>query len=63
MEARSPSPIERPFQREVTVTDPVDSFFGRDAQQGLALFDLMSRRYDVVAANPPYMAQRIWELS
>ena len=40
------------------MSDPVQRFFGRDAGQGIALFDLLDRRYDVVTANPPYMGSK-----
>ncbi|MGA2451623.1 MAG: N-6 DNA methylase, partial [Polyangiaceae bacterium] len=33
-------------------------FFGEAAGKGLSLVDLVARRYDVVAANPPYMGSR-----
>ena len=46
------------FRQEATVSDPVQRFFGRDASQCLALFDLTARRYDVIAANPPYMGSK-----
>jgi hypothetical protein len=47
--------LNKHFQEEAAVSEPVQRFFGRDARQGLALFDVLSRRYDVVAANPPYL--------
>ena len=47
--------LKQHFQQEASVADPVQGFFGRNAELGLALFDLLSRRYDVVAANPPYI--------
>ena len=50
--------LQHHFRQEATVSDPVQAFFGRDAGQGLALFDLLARRYDIVAANPPYMGSR-----
>jgi hypothetical protein len=43
------------FRQEAAVADPIQAYFGVDAEQGLALFELLSRRYDVVAANPPYL--------
>lgn len=43
------------FMEEAERTSPVERFFAQSAVQGLSLFDLLSRRYDVVAANPPYM--------
>ena len=43
------------FAAEAERATPVEVFFSRSAGLGLRLFDLLSRRYDVVAANPPYM--------
>jgi hypothetical protein len=35
-----------------------ESLFTGEATKGLQVLDLMMRRYDVVAANPPYMSRR-----
>ena len=35
-----------------------ESYFGSETSKGLRLLDLMSRRYDVVFTNPPYMSNR-----
>lgn len=43
------------FQDEAEKALPTEAFFSQSAVRGLALFDLLARRYDVVAANPPYM--------
>jgi len=43
------------FQEEAQATDLSTALFGAQAEKGLGLIDLLSRRYDVVAANPPYM--------
>ncbi|HMD50760.1 MAG TPA: hypothetical protein VKG79_16730, partial [Bryobacteraceae bacterium] len=43
------------FEQEAEAADSVRAFFGASARKGLALFDLLARRYDIVAANPPYM--------
>jgi hypothetical protein len=43
------------FQDEAEKASPAELFFSQSAVKGLALFDLLGRRYDVVAANPPYM--------
>ncbi|MGE0827630.1 MAG: hypothetical protein AB7P18_36585 [Candidatus Binatia bacterium] len=43
------------FGAEAEAADPVHAFFSQSAEKGLVLFDLLSRRYDIVAANPPYM--------
>ena len=46
------------FEQEAEAADPVRAFFGASARKGLALFDLFARRYDIVAANPPYMGSK-----
>lgn len=46
------------FQDEAEKALPTEVFFSRSAVKGLALFDLLARRYDVVAANPPYMGSK-----
>ncbi|MBI4602616.1 MAG: hypothetical protein HY721_11715, partial [Planctomycetes bacterium] len=46
------------FASEAEAADPAQAFFGRSAGKALGLFDLLSRRYDVVAANPPYMGSK-----
>lgn len=43
------------FHDEAVSADAGAAWFGRSAGKGLKLFELLSRRYDVVAANPPYM--------
>ncbi len=43
------------FAAEAQAADLSQAFFGRSAEKGVRLFDLLARRYDVVAANPPYM--------
>lgn len=43
------------FQFEAEKALPTEAFFSQSAVKGLELFDLLARRYDVVAANPPYM--------
>jgi SAM-dependent methyltransferase len=35
-----------------------DQFLGYEASAGFKLLDVLSRRYDVVAANPPYMGSK-----
>jgi hypothetical protein len=35
----------------------VNAFFSQNAGKGVRLFELLSKRYDVVAANPPYMCR------
>lgn len=43
------------FTAEAEAADLVNAFFSRNAGKGVRLFELLSKRYDVVAANPPYM--------
>lgn len=46
------------FMEEFASTDFSSLFFGETAGKGLSLFDFLSRRYDVVATNPPYMGSK-----
>jgi hypothetical protein len=46
------------FQEEFVSADFSSRFFGETAGKGLSLFDFLSRRYDVVATNPPYMGSK-----
>ena len=46
------------FEAEATAADLTQAFFSQAAGRGLALFDLLERRYDVVVANPPYMGSK-----
>jgi hypothetical protein len=46
------------FNAEATAEDLSERFFGEAGEKGLSLLDLLSRRYDVVAANPPYMGSK-----
>jgi hypothetical protein len=46
------------FQAEFSSADFSSRFFGEAAGKGLSLFDFLSRRYDVVATNPPYMGSK-----
>jgi len=43
------------FTAEAEAADLVNAFFSQNAGKGVRLFELLSKRYDVVAANPPYM--------
>lgn len=49
--------LKEHFRQEVVVSDPVQAFFGNDAGQSLRVFELLARRYDVVAGNPPYLGR------
>ncbi len=46
------------FRDEAEKALPTEAFFSQSAVKGLALFNLLARRYDVVAANPPYMGSK-----
>lgn len=46
------------FNAEAAGDDLSERFFGEAGEKGLSLLDLLSRRYDVVAANPPYMGSK-----
>jgi len=46
------------FREEFVSADFSTCFFGETAGKGLSLFDFLSRRYDVVATNPPYMGSK-----
>ena len=46
------------FEEEFGSEDFSSRFFGETAEKGLSLFDFLSRRYDVVATNPPYMGSK-----
>ena len=35
-----------------------ESYFGNETNKGLRLLDIMTRRYDVLFTNPPYMSNR-----
>lgn len=50
--------LKEHFHDEAEKASPTESFFSQSAMKGLALFDLLARRYDVVAANPPYMGSK-----
>jgi hypothetical protein len=45
------------FEDEAT-TGGVSAFFGEAGSKGLSLVELLSRRYEVVATNPPYMGSK-----
>lgn len=50
--------IKEHFEAEAQTADTFQAFFNKEAITGLTLFYLLSRRYDVVAANPPYMGSK-----
>jgi len=43
------------FDADARDTDLGTAFFGKAASKGLSLVEMISRRYDVVTANPPYL--------
>lgn len=49
------------FEGEAEAADLVNAFFSQNAGKGVRLFELLSKRYDVVAANPPYMGSKNME--
>jgi hypothetical protein len=50
--------LQAHFETEAQAADSIQAFFGESAGKGLGFFDVLSRRYDVVAANPPYMGSK-----
>jgi len=46
------------FDAEARDNDLGTAFFGEAASKGMSLVDLLARRYDIVAANPPYMGSK-----
>jgi SAM-dependent methyltransferase len=50
--------IREHFDAEARGGDIGEVFFGEAASKGLSLVGLLARRYDVVAANPPYMGSK-----
>ncbi len=46
------------FDAEAGAADLVQALFGEAAAKGLSLVEVLARRYDVVAANPPYMGSK-----
>ena len=49
------------FKEEAEAADLVNAFFSQNAGKGMKLFELLSKRYDVVAANPPFMGSASME--
>jgi hypothetical protein len=49
------SRLKEHFTLEAGLPDLVQSFFSQFAGKGLEFFDLLTRRYDIVATNPPYL--------
>lgn len=52
------------FHTEVhNVNDISAMLFGREAEQGVRLLQLLDRQYAIVATNPPYMGSRYMDVS
>ncbi len=47
--------IAATFRHEAATADPADALFGREAERGVRLLQLLDQRYSVVVTNPPYM--------
>ena len=52
------SRVREHFDAEARDADLGAAFFGEAASKGLSLVHLLSRRYDVLAANPPYLGMK-----
>ncbi len=50
--------LRQHFVAEADAPDLVTALFGEAGAKGLSLVDVLARRYDVVAANPPYMGSK-----
>jgi SAM-dependent methyltransferase len=46
------------FAREAKASNLTAALFGQAAERGLSLVDVLSRRYDVVATNPPFLGTK-----
>jgi len=49
------------FDAEAQSDDVAARIFGREGEKGVGLVELLSRRYDVVCTNPPYMGSKNME--
>jgi len=49
------------FEAEAQSADVTARIFGREGEKGVGLVELLSRRYDVVCTNPPYMGSKNME--
>jgi len=50
--------LQAHFEAESLAADPVQAFFGESAGKSLSFFNVLTRRFDVVTANPPYLTSR-----
>lgn len=55
---RARAGIDAFTERARTAGEFEDQLLGNETRAGFRLIDLLSRRYDVVAANPPYMGSK-----
>ncbi len=50
--------VAQSFRDEAASPDPADALFGREAERGVRLLQLLDRKYAVVVTNPPYMGSK-----
>lgn len=50
--------LRQHFDIEAQAPDLIAALFGEAGAKGLSLVDVLARRYDIVAANPPYMGSK-----
>ena len=50
--------LQTAFDAEAQSADVTARIFGREGEKGVGLVELLSRRYDVVCTNPPYMGSK-----
>jgi hypothetical protein len=48
--------LKEHFTKETQGENPEQKLFGLAISKGISLFDFLSRKYDVVATNPPYLS-------
>ncbi|RRR74016.1 MAG: BREX-1 system adenine-specific DNA-methyltransferase PglX [Candidatus Viridilinea halotolerans] len=46
------------FREEATSPEPASALFGREAERGVRLLQLLGRKYALVVTNPPYMGSK-----
>jgi SAM-dependent methyltransferase len=50
--------LRQHFESEAQAPDLMQALFGEAGAKGVSLVEVLARRYDVVAANPPYMGSK-----
>lgn len=50
--------LARHFDAEASASDLAAAFFGEAGRKGVSFVEVLARRYDVVATNPPYMGSK-----